>query len=728
MGDFLKDEFWKHGPKFLLGPEEDYPQWVPEVTGDDLLPPARSALITELPTILLPNVIDIKKGKRKRTVRLGSLGLEDTEEGTVVMTSKIGRKSGPKGKYIPPPTKYPKYVIKSKISTTPEDLAVPGNWDFTGMNPSSTTVLIWNNIFLTNRVMIYEKYSSFFKMVRITAYLYRATTRKGNNPTHLWLSGEETRRSLVRLILIEQVYAYGSELKHIIKHKRWPESSKLAPLLPIIGPRGELRVGGRLQLLKLPCLGQIQIIVPKCPLAVLLIRDTHRALGHAQGRDRLMSEIRQIYWIQGLRPIIDKLLSLCVTCQKKNRAPWQPLMAPLPAGAIPLGRLMPFRNISADFAGPFIVVIGRARHERFVLIYICQHTKGVHAEVTESLGTEHVKNAFTRVFSRKGVPETMRTDNGPSLVAYKNQLWSDERHTELYDRLLNVDWESLREFGGKAGIKDWEFSPPMGPNFNGLAESAVRIWKKAFFCHFRKQTLRLDEFLTATALAEDLINGRPLDYSDGKLYTPAHFMTKGAPNEALPLIDPNLVRTIAMRYNLLDDILQCMWEDFHKGWLYQMQRMPKWQQYRKNLEIGTLVVIFCDDKLKSTRNQWDVGRIVSVKLGADGQVRKAEVAVERPQNTKNQFNTVTHLRPVNKLVPIDLIADQVAHILPVDVTKYPPRVETESDLEDETTEDGEPDTSDAIVCLLEDSKSKINDPSTSKINDPKGTIRSSPTC
>jgi hypothetical protein len=247
-----------------------------------------------------------------------------------------------------------------------------------------------------------------------------------------------------------------------------------------------------------------------------------------------------------------------------------------------------------------------------------------------------------------------------------------------------VDWASLREFGGKAGIRDWEFSPPLGPNFNGLAESAVRIWKKAFFCQFRKQTLRLDEFLTATALAEDIINGRPLDYCDGKLYTPAHLMMKGAPNEALPLIDPNKIQTIALRYELLDDILQCMWEDFHKGWLYQLQRLPKWQKYRKNLEPGTMVLMFSDDKLKSTRNQWDVGRIVSVKLGADGQARKAEIAVERPQNTSKQFHTVTHLRPVNKLVPIDLIADQVAQILPFDLTKYPPIDKEEGVDQDQT--------------------------------------------
>jgi hypothetical protein len=348
-------------------------------------------------------------------------------------------------------------------------------------------------------------------------------------------------------------------------------------------------------------------------------------------------------------------------------------MAAIPEGAIPLGKLLPFRKISADFAGPFVVIIGRSRHEGYVLIYICQHTKCIHAEVTESLKTEHICNAFTRIFSRRGVPESMRTDNGPSLTAFKTELWADGRSQELHQQLLQVDWEKLREFGGKCGIKDWVFSPPLGPNFNGLADSAVRIWKKAFMCHFRKQSLRLDEFLTATALAKDIINGRPLDYSDGKLYTPNHFSTRGPPQECLPIIDPDHIRTIAMRYQVIKEVVQGMWEDFQPGWLYQMQRLPKWQEFRKNLVPGTIVLMFNDDKLKSTRNQWDVGRILSVVTGSDGKVRKANVVVERPQNTLTQYDTVTHLRPVNRLVPIDLVANQVEKIFPVDLSKYPRR-------------------------------------------------------
>jgi hypothetical protein len=107
--------------------------------------------------------------------------------------------------------------------------------------------------------------------------------------------------------------------------------------------------------------------------------------------------------------------------------------------------------------------------------------------------------------------------------------------------------------------------------------------------------------------------------------------------------------------------------------LYQAQRLPKWQKYRKNLEPGTMLVMFHEDKFKSTRNQWDVGQIVEVAKNADGQARRALVVVERPQNALHQYNTVTHWRAVNKLVPIDLVADQVSRILPFDITQYPRR-------------------------------------------------------
>jgi hypothetical protein len=124
------------------------------------------------------------------------------------------------------------------------------------MNPSTSTVYLWTNIGLaTERVFMYERYSSFFRVARILAYMYRARKAPYNNPKHLWLRPEETHRALIRLVIIEQVSFYGHELMHAVQHKTWPKHAKLAALAPVIGPRGELRVGGRLHLLNLKEVG-----------------------------------------------------------------------------------------------------------------------------------------------------------------------------------------------------------------------------------------------------------------------------------------------------------------------------------------------------------------------------------------------------------------------------------------------------------------------------------------
>jgi hypothetical protein len=237
----------------LLGPEDKYPQWTPEVTDDDLLPPPKAALCALLPRPLQPRVLGCKGGDHK--------GRYLRRYGKTILVSKIGKTKGPKGTQANIPTKYPKFNIKPFIPSTPESLAAPANWDFTGMNPSTATLYLWSNIGLaTDKVIIYDHYSSFFRVARILAYMLRTQRAPDNNPPHLWLKPEETHRALIRMILIQQLSTYGPELKHAIKHKYWPKNSKLAHLSPIVGPRGELRVGGRLKLLGLPCLKQLKAL------------------------------------------------------------------------------------------------------------------------------------------------------------------------------------------------------------------------------------------------------------------------------------------------------------------------------------------------------------------------------------------------------------------------------------------------------------------------------------
>ena len=79
------------------------------------------------------------------------------------------------------------------------------------------------------------------------------------------------------------------------------------------------------------------------------------------------------------------------------------------------------------------------------------------------------------------------------------------------------------------------------------------------------------------------------------------------------------------------------------------------------MKVGDIVSIY-DDKVK--RQLWHIGRITEVLRGKDGNVRSAAV---RTVN-KNQ-KTVTLIRPIQKLIPLEIMATEVEGKLPEDYVK-----------------------------------------------------------
>ncbi|KAJ8951783.1 hypothetical protein NQ317_019255 [Molorchus minor] len=61
---------------------------------------------------------------------------------------------------------------------------------------------------------------------------------------------------------------------------------------------------------------------------------------------------------------------------------------------------------------------------------------------------------------------------------------------------------------------EFSFSPPSGPNFNGLCEAGIKSVKKHIFNVINAQILTYEEFYTVLTLAEVLLNSRPLTPND----------------------------------------------------------------------------------------------------------------------------------------------------------------------------------------------------------------------
>ncbi|PIK56299.1 hypothetical protein BSL78_06781 [Apostichopus japonicus] len=118
-----------------------------------------------------------------------------------------------------------------------------------------------------------------------------------------------------------------------------------------------MRVGGRLRKASIPLNAKHQMILPKDHhVSKLIIRHIHQLVGH-QGRNHVLAELRQKYWIIHAGSMIRSLLKRCIQCRKYLARTGKQKMADLPAY-----RLRPdegvFSRTGVDYFGPFEIKQG----------------------------------------------------------------------------------------------------------------------------------------------------------------------------------------------------------------------------------------------------------------------------------------------------------------------------------------------------------------------------------
>lgn len=108
---------------------------------------------------------------------------------------------------------------------------------------------------------------------------------------------------------------------------------------------------------------------------------------------------------------VTQLIVACIqNCFERKRRfrlhPGKQQMAPLPQFRLQM-TYRPFTNRATDYGGPYLTIQGRgrARTKRYHCFFVCLQTHCCHLEMTTSLDTGSVMNAFTRVTARRGWPK-----------------------------------------------------------------------------------------------------------------------------------------------------------------------------------------------------------------------------------------------------------------------------------------------------------------------------------
>ena len=137
-----------------------------------------------------------------------------------------------------------------------------------------------------------------------------------------------------------------------------------------------------------------RIVVPDAPQkrVIELAHGGHQKMLKTRGR------LRSKVWFSRIDSLVDSVVKRCVPCQvatpKPSREPLQ--MTPLASG--------PWEQISTDFCE----VAGH-----FVLVIIDDYSRFPEIEVVHSSSAEAVIPKHDRIFAAYGVPQVVKSDNGP---------------------------------------------------------------------------------------------------------------------------------------------------------------------------------------------------------------------------------------------------------------------------------------------------------------------------
>ncbi|XP_029172121.1 uncharacterized protein LOC114941332 [Nylanderia fulva] len=497
-----------------------------------------------------------------------------------------------------------------------------------------------------------QRYSSWHKLLQITAYIYRFVTNsrsrhinlnlKIQNPrAPIYLNPIEIKSAEIFWIRYIQSELFHSEISALSTATPIKKSSTLLSLNPYLDNDQIIRVGGRLRNATLQSAVRNPIVLKDHALVRMIIMDTHRRMLHA-GSQLTLARIREKFWILRARSLVRAVLYKCVSCTRERAQIPNELMGDLPNVRVNRSARA-FEHAGVDYAGPILVRTSRGRghkaHKAYIAVFVCMTTKAIHLELVSDYSSDAFLATLNRFVSRRGYPASIYSDNGTTFQGADREL-----KLAIAQALKNSDLQNTLSTDGI----NWHFVPPSAPHFGGLWEAAVRSVKYHLKRCIGSHTLTFEELNTVLCRIEACLNSRPIgsvseNLDDYHVLTPGHFLI-GGPILAAPqpsVLDLNETRL--SRWQLLQHITEKFWKSWSNDYLLTLQQRPKWKIAQRLATVGRIVLL---RNALAPPSHWELGRIIECHPGNDGLVRVVTVRTARSQ----------YKRPIVKLcfLPIDI--------------------------------------------------------------------------
>lgn len=365
----------------------------------------------------------------------------------------------------------------------------------------------------------------------------------------------------------------------------------------------------------------------------LLIRHAHM-LTHHSGVDATLNMFLRQFWCPRARRAVRTIIKGCNIC-KRDRA--QKFKLP-PFPTLPISRTMPanpFSHTGLDYLGPTLYKAPGGPQKAWILLLTCLTCRAVHLEMVDNLSADDFLMALRRLIARRGIPQTLLSDNAPQFILTKRTLEENSQ--------LNIKWRMI---------------PSYSPWSGGVYERLNALIKTCFRRALGRKMLTWTELYTFLNEVECTLNNRPITYVSDELDAPLALRPIDLINPKVQtILDPPTLRDdLAYNPSSRDKLAQRWWdttravEDFWARWSreYIILLRDRRQFEHKNPrstselkpEIGQTVLIEIED---FPRNFWPMGRITQLE-GPKDHARSAKIRMA---------NGNIWSRPVNKLIPLE---------------------------------------------------------------------------
>ncbi|XP_057312268.1 uncharacterized protein LOC130653769 [Hydractinia symbiolongicarpus] len=450
-----------------------------------------------------------------------------------------------------------------------------------------------------------KKYSSFDKLVHVTAYVMRfiSNVKKKKedrkNFNYKRLSAEEIGHA--RLVIIKDAQ---EDVKRHKKFKHWEKNLDLFEDTDFL-----LRCRGRLGNAPVPYNSRYPILlVPDSYLTKLIIRHVHESVKH-YGTKITLTELRREFWIPSGRNVVRNFIRTCQKCRRYENKPY-----PYPdPPSLPKSRLqdnMSFEVVGIDYAGPLFVknVFNEEpdMYKAWIVLITCASTRAIHLDLASNSSGPECIEVLKRFIARKGAPNFILSDNGKCFIS-----------------------EDVQNFAASKNI-NWKFNIESAPWQGGFFERLVKSVKRPL----KPLTYIYEELNEEPLTPNHLMYGRKLN-------------TKADENNLIPE-DLSADMSVKRKENV-NRLLTHFWNRWRDEYVTELREFHKLKNSRFNkclIPNVDDVVVVADDRMP--RSQWRIGRIKETLKGKDGKKRAAIVQCKTDQDRRSNLR-----RPINKLIPFE---------------------------------------------------------------------------